>query len=576
MKTFLLKKTFWQSLFSVVLLGFFIWIASGSFGIITTQTKYLGDGVYETTREDGFETVETITGKMDEYGNRTGNTIIKWNYRFPYIEEINFTNGKRHGKGKYTSKNGNIEYRCYNMGVVVECGKSAFITNEKTTGYQLLSTKYPWFLFPLNAFGFDNSHVEEFINSIEKIMASNKFDEDAIDSTYEAALDSVSNLPKFDSISKINSILIEIGGMDLARNSELRLAVIDRYRSNGKSTFEKLNTTYPGYLDAMKTNGVTNQDFEVFSHNLDSIMFSYGLLDVSDVYFLDSIDARMYRALNYISSIKTSSVLSMVSLKSTYVSYKKKNYNAFYTEAKVYLNQRLMESTPTDIASMVIILMYFEGIYKGDMIRKVVEDAYFINKGVKSIPIVTTAFENSNSNTIASINGTVIETGGANVTARGIAWAITYNPTVEDHAESSGSGLGDFSVRLTGLSKDVIYYARAYATNSAGTAYGNIVMFKTNSGNGTEEMKPFSKSFSIYPNPVASISTVSFKNETSGIYTLKIFNLKGQQVLRKELGTVQPGVNQYILNLSTLSNGPYNCLLSNGQNSMSQKIVVLR
>ena len=42
----------------------------------------------------------------------------------------------------------------------------------------------------------------------------------------------------------------------------------------------------------------------------------------------------------------------------------------------------------------------------------------------------------------------------------------------------SGTGIGEFSANLSGLEKDVTYYARAYAMNSDGTSYGNVVTFK--------------------------------------------------------------------------------------------------
>ena len=33
---------------------------------------------------------------------------------------------------------------------------------------------------------------------------------------------------------------------------------------------------------------------------------------------------------------------------------------------------------------------------------------------------------------------------------------------------------------MTGLAQGTLYYVRAYATNSAGTSYGNQVLFNTN------------------------------------------------------------------------------------------------
>jgi uncharacterized protein (TIGR02145 family) len=45
---------------------------------------------------------------------------------------------------------------------------------------------------------------------------------------------------------------------------------------------------------------------------------------------------------------------------------------------------------------------------------------------------------------------------------------------------AAGSGTGSFASSITGLAQGTQYNIRAYATNSAGTAYGNQVTFSTN------------------------------------------------------------------------------------------------
>ena len=63
--------------------------------------------------------------------------------------------------------------------------------------------------------------------------------------------------------------------------------------------------------------------------------------------------------------------------------------------------------------------------------------------------------------------------------ARGICYATTNNPTVDDETSASGTGAGGFTAGLGGLQTGTTYYAKAYATNVAGTAYGNEVSFTT-------------------------------------------------------------------------------------------------
>jgi hypothetical protein len=48
-----------------------------------------------------------------------------------------------------------------------------------------------------------------------------------------------------------------------------------------------------------------------------------------------------------------------------------------------------------------------------------------------------------------------------------------------DNIIIGGSGTGSFNCTLTGLFENTIYYARAYAINSAGIAYGDVISFTT-------------------------------------------------------------------------------------------------
>ena len=80
--------------------------------------------------------------------------------------------------------------------------------------------------------------------------------------------------------------------------------------------------------------------------------------------------------------------------------------------------------------------------------------------------------------------GNVSYDGGSTVVARGIVWAITDLPTVEnnDGKTQDGSGLGEFESYMSELYPNTTYFIRAYATNSVGTAYGNIIQYTTQSG----------------------------------------------------------------------------------------------
>ncbi len=95
-------------------------------------------------------------------------------------------------------------------------------------------------------------------------------------------------------------------------------------------------------------------------------------------------------------------------------------------------------------------------------------------------PTVTTASISSITATSASGGGNVTADGGGTVSARGVCWNTTGTPDIiNDSYTTNGSGTGSFTSSLTGLTENTPYYVRAYATNSAGTGYGDVVQFTT-------------------------------------------------------------------------------------------------
>ena len=96
------------------------------------------------------------------------------------------------------------------------------------------------------------------------------------------------------------------------------------------------------------------------------------------------------------------------------------------------------------------------------------------------IPTLTTTDPTNITINSVTTGGVITKDGGKEITAYGVCWSTTNNPIVSDSHTLDGTGTGSFISNLTALLPGTTYYIRAYATNSAGTAYGNEVIFNTN------------------------------------------------------------------------------------------------
>lgn len=92
-------------------------------------------------------------------------------------------------------------------------------------------------------------------------------------------------------------------------------------------------------------------------------------------------------------------------------------------------------------------------------------------------PTVTTSNATDITSTSATLGGNVTAAGNDPVTVRGFVWG-TSSSNLSNNVEV-GSGTGSFTKEITGLTHSTTYYYKAYATNAAGTSYGQVKSFAT-------------------------------------------------------------------------------------------------
>lgn len=564
MKKNLFKKPWLKSIMSIIIMISMIVCALGSFellllGLTFRTTEELPDGRTQVNDNNFyFNTITTgrrIDGKWDGLVER------KDYFRSGAVASESsgkFINGKKNGEFTYLQYNGlgevvDAQIECYFVDVLIPCIKSAFLEQADEKAVEVLINKYPYFFRDLQAYHFEGNHVSAYIDSLESLINAEVYDDSEFDDYYDDAIDQLET-GIYDSLSMMHNRLVALNGLDELKQSEFRMAVIDHHRKTGTKTFSVLQTSYPNYLKDVNGQGVNNTDFEAFCAVFDSIMASYTSLDVNNFFFPDSIDVRLYRALDMIYKEEYKATPAMDSTKSALLRSPEllKKYKEAY-EARS--GKELLAVDPSDVAAVVGILMEKHYDY-ADKVMVAMREAYLKKGNIIALPVAGTLTGDTISSTSINIIGNILDDGGDEISARGIAWANFYNPTINDDYKVSGSGLGEFTVNFDKLDKGKTYYYRAYARNSAGTAYGNCVGFMA----GSTGIQPVSKvgfDHKIYPNPFSESATLEFNSEKETYLSMSVFDVDGRLLCKKDFGLCLTGTNHFLLNREGLGQGIY-------------------
>lgn len=96
-----------------------------------------------------------------------------------------------------------------------------------------------------------------------------------------------------------------------------------------------------------------------------------------------------------------------------------------------------------------------------------------------ALPTLSTIAASNITFTSATCGGSITSDGNVEITSRGVCYSTKSKPTISSSKVTSGSGTGTFTCNLANLSDGTTYYARAYATNGKGTAYGEQISWTT-------------------------------------------------------------------------------------------------
>jgi len=140
---------------------------------------------------------------------------------------------------------------------------------------------------------------------------------------------------------------------------------------------------------------------------------------------------------------------------------------------------------PGDFSSVIYDLSAYTTYYVKSFAQNTDEIFYGEEKLFSTLeyylPILTTAAVTEIKHFTAKCGGNVTDDGYSFILEKGVCWSKSPGPTIENDKTTEGDDKGSFISTIIMLSPQTTYYARAYATNAAGTAYGNEVVFTTKS-----------------------------------------------------------------------------------------------
>ncbi len=250
-----------------------------------------------------------------------------------------------------------------------------------------------------------------------------------------------------------------------------------------------------GYMDYL-SNGVTNgyawyevnggrQDYMNYFHHCKEIT-----IEISDVKLLPSSQLLAHWDYNWrslilflkqarygVHGVVTSQSSGLPVEARVFINGHDNNGSEVYSSATVGDYHRLLKAG-------TYTLEFSAPCYQTQSIPNIVVTDYgSVSLNVQMLPAVgaVTSAVTGITSTTAICGGNICD-GDTPVTARGVCWSLSANPTVNDQHTSDGSGPGAFISNISGLSPASTYHVRAYATTDAGTVYGSDIRFKTSCG----------------------------------------------------------------------------------------------
>ncbi len=161
------------------------------------------------------------------------------------------------------------------------------------------------------------------------------------------------------------------------------------------------------------------------------------------------------------------------------------------TENPTIENNKVVSSTSTsattvDVSGLTVQTPYFVRAYAINSSGiSYSEQATFTTANFKLATVKTISVTYNYTTNKATCVVNISDNGGCALTERGICWSTKRNPTIADAKFASGISTGQFFALMSNLNLNSKYYVRGFATNCAGTSYGEELTVQPLMGNVT-------------------------------------------------------------------------------------------
>ena len=304
-------NTYFRSMISLGAVVVFAVLALGSGSVTTVNKKETYDeahGVYVTQYLDKQDQVlNTKEGKQDYRGRWDGEIKETYVYEEGYFL-TEYSNGERHGWRRHYDNGGNfIESQYYQDDVLADPPQSPLIREalvdmaywmmaiDPGAFYQQIGAQRPWFIDGIEGLGSTSEQLKAFVDDVESyVLSESPSNQTQFDTSFDSGVKTAQEIEAYQAVYDDYKDLHSMEILEAGKNDVLRLATLDRYENGmADSTFDIIQTTYPHYIETLKSNGATLDDMQRVTAELDRRLDALGPLDPNDPEFRIEADARL-------------------------------------------------------------------------------------------------------------------------------------------------------------------------------------------------------------------------------------------------------------------------------------------